>query len=114
MKRVIAIHLILLPFVATGCALYRTPVIPPQGFLFSQYSAPLTIDFDKTQTGARVGKASTLWIREPFLGTSYAWEDASISAAARNGGIKKVYYADYEWLQVLGLFGRFTVVVHGD
>jgi len=54
-----------------------------------------------------------MWIRIPFIGP-FAWRDASIEAAAAEGGISTVHYADYDWLQVLTVFGQFTVIAHGD
>ncbi|MHC4789028.1 MAG: TRL domain-containing protein [Planctomycetota bacterium] len=34
--------------------------------------------------------------------------------AARNGGLTKVHYADYEILEILGIFGQFTVRAYGE
>ena len=99
---------------ACGCAAIRAPVVPPQGIVFTHYRAPLTTDFDRTTPGPKEGRASTVFVFEPFLGTSYAWDDASVETAAANGGISTVRCADYEWLQVLGCFGQLTVIAYGD
>ena len=96
-----------------GC-LQKTPVVPPRGFIFTSYKAPLSTNFDSTPVAGKVGKASTMYFREPFLSTAYAWKDASTAAAAANGEISKVNYADYEYFQVLGIVGWFTVVAHGN
>ena len=40
--------------------------------------------------------------------------DASINTAARNGGITKIYYVDYESTSILGLFATYTVLVYGE
>ncbi len=105
----------------SGCTLVpgfspfpNTPVLPPPGFIFTNYKAPLTVDFKGDELGSKKGSASTMYLHEPFLQTSWAWGDVSIEAAAQNGGIKEVTYADYEVLAVLGLFGRFTIYAHGN
>ncbi len=112
---------ILLPLLAValsvcGCIQWTAPVQPPRGALFTGYKAPLTADVaDVDVRAGRVGTASTLYFHDPiFTGMNYAWEDAGIAAAAQDGGIARVRYADYEIMEVLGIFGRFTVVAHGD
>ena len=116
---------------ASGCAnLYRSPVRPfagaPHGgrgavmgggFIYSEYKAPLTTDFDATPAEApRVGRASTAYIMLPLIVVfiDLAFEDASVAKAARNGGITKVHYADHEFVSVLGLYGTYTTTVYGE
>lgn len=102
----------------TGCGggvLWRVPVNPPRGLLFTTYKAPLTAEMDRTPAEGRVGTASTLYVRDPiFTGIDLAWQDASINAAAQEAGISEIYYADFEVLQILGVFGRFTTRVYGE
>ena len=43
-----------------------------------------------------------------------AWGDASIQTAAKNGGITKIKYVDYEVNNVLGIFGKYKTIVYGD
>jgi hypothetical protein len=43
-----------------------------------------------------------------------AWGDASIQTAAKNGGITKIKYVDYEVNNVLGIFGKYQTIVYGD
>jgi hypothetical protein len=69
----------------------------------------MDVDFEDTQLGSKVGKSSTTSI----LGL-FAWGDASIAAAARDGGITRVRHADYEFLNVIGIYMSFTTVVRGD
>jgi hypothetical protein len=40
-------------------------------------------------------------------------DDASIEAAARQGGLDEVAYADYEMMNVLGVYSEFTVHAYG-
>ena len=101
--------------VCCGCTSWRVPVQPPAGILFTQHRAPLSINSSGVPTGGKVGTASTMYVRDVIItGMGIAWDDASIEAAAREGGITKIHYADYEVLSVLGVFGQFTVRVHGE
>jgi len=89
-------------------------VQPPPGVLYSHFRAPLSTDYKDTVAAGKTGEASTLYFWEPILGTSWAWRDASIQTAASKAGITKVAYADYEAFAVLGIFGKFRVIVHGQ
>ena len=109
--------LLLLPALAlslAGCVAHRTPVRPPEGLLFTQYKAPLTVNFENAKLGTKTGVAKTMYIFVPFIGIDFAWSRCDIEAAAKNGGIQTVTYADYEVIKVLGLFGEFTVRAHSD
>lgn len=56
-----------------------------------------------------------MYIRDIFFtGLDVAFDDASIQKAAKNGGLSKIYYADYEAKSVLGVFGMFTTKVYGE
>lgn len=90
----------------TGCI--TAPFVPPTG-AFSQFKAPLDVDFQDTDmTGVKKGTAETISI----LGL-VAVGDASSQAAAQNGGITKIVHADYEYFNVLGFFQKTTVIVYG-
>ena len=100
-----------------GCAnALRAPVRPPGGFLYTGYDAPLTTNFLATPKGSKTGQSATLYLRIPliFVNPDFAWADGGIQRAAQNGGITTIYYADYHYTTVLGIFARFTVTVHGD
>jgi len=100
-----------------GCAginFHKSPVQPPGGLIYTHYKAPLTTNLHSTSRGSKIGVSQASFLREPFFGTSYAWGDASIQAAAIDGELTQIDYADYEFLQVLGLFSKLTVRVHGD
>lgn len=91
----------------SGCLI--APVIPPAGMVYTGYSAPLDLDYQATPTaGTKVGRASTMSV----LGL-VAWGDGSAEAAARAGMIQTIDGADYEYLNVLGVFQRYTTVVRG-
>ena len=91
-----------------GCG-YRAPVMPPQGGMFSSFSAPLDIDADQTPVGARMGESSSMSI----LGL-FAFGDASVDAAARNGNLQRIQYLDYHYLNILGLYQEFTTRAYGE
>jgi hypothetical protein len=101
-----------------GCALspVNVPVAPPGGVLFSYQSAPLETNFDATPIGTRKGEAEVHFLREPFFTNLplATWGDASIAAAAEEGGIQTVHYVDYTVLSVLGVYVQLTAEVFGD
>lgn len=95
-----------------GCVAYRAPVIPPVGGAFNQTSVPMDITYRSTAVGnkeTKVGKASSVSVLSLF-----AFGDASTAAAARDGNITKIRYADSKLLNVLGLFVQHTTVVFGE
>lgn len=91
-----------------GCA-FAAPVVPPVGSAYTNIAAPIDIDADPSELGSRVGKGSVTAI----LGL-VAWGDASLAAAARDGGVKTIRHVDYEYTNVLFFYQRFTTVVRGD
>ena len=92
----------------TGCSIVA-PVVPPQGMLYSQTKAPISTDFANTPVGSKQGQASA----SSVLGL-IATGDCSIQTAAQDGGIKTITHADYEYLSVLGVYTKTTVIVYGD
>jgi hypothetical protein len=90
-----------------GC--YTAPVIPPVGGIYSNYDAPLTTDFNgQDALPGKSGSASSFSILSLF-----AWGDCSVRTAAQAGGLYSVSYCDYHYKNVLGIYQKFTVVVHG-
>jgi len=95
---------------AVGC--YTAPVKPPAGALYTSFKAPLQTDFHATKISSRSGKASTSYLALWYF--TFAWGEAGVEEAARNGNIKKVDYVDYEYLNVLGVFNQFSVIAYGE
>jgi hypothetical protein len=92
---------------ASGC--YTTPVMPPMGLIYSDVKAPLTAEAEKPAMTEQKGEASS----ESVLGL-VAWGDCSLEAAARNGKLSTIEYADYEYMNVVfGIYQKFTVTTHG-
>ena len=111
----IALALCLIVGMFAGCIAWEAPVQPPRGGLITIYSAPLSIEGCHIPVGGKEGTASTMYFRDILItGLGFAWDDASIEEAARNGGISKIYYADYEITEILGMFGKLTTKVHGE
>lgn len=91
----------------TGCI--HAPFVPPTGMAFTQFEAPLDVDFQNTDlTGMKKGTAETISV----LGL-IAVGDASSKAAAEKAQITKIVHADYEYFNVLGVFQKTTVIVYG-
>lgn len=89
-----------------GCAI--SPVIPPTGVIYSQYRAPIDVDYSDTAVSDRVGSSAAHCV----LGL-VSWGDASAYAAARNGGLSTIEDAEYDYLNVLFVYQRYTLVVRG-
>ena len=77
-------------------------------------TAPITINMKgpvsagPAATGPKVGRAEAWGI------LVYATGDASISAAAANGGITRIHHVDHETLNILGIYAKYTTVVYGE
>lgn len=104
-----------------GCAgltPFQAPVKPPQAMLFVDVKAPLTAEFNATAVGPNLKKVSrkhTTFFRDIiFTGGTIAWDDAAIADIAREGGLTEVAYADYELMNILGIYGTFTINVYGN
>lgn len=87
----------------TGCA---TPF--PYGAIYTKIKEPVAVG-DTPIIGAKVGKAMSTSV----LGL-IATGDASITTAARNGGITKISHVDYEVRNLLGVIGEYTTIVYGE
>ena len=91
-----------------GC--YSTPVMPPQGWLFSDVKAPLSANNQGIKVaGSKVGIGESQCV----LGL-VTTGDSSIEEAADDGDITNIAYADYEYFNILGIYQRFRVKVHGE
>lgn len=106
---------------AIGCAglvNYQAPVVPPRTALIETYKAPLMTDFNYTNVGKgniiKASSSKTLYFWD-FLLTrmNFSWDDVSIPEIARKGGIKNITYADYEVVNILGVYAHFQINVYG-
>ncbi|NIQ95247.1 MAG: hypothetical protein GWO11_06190 [Desulfuromonadales bacterium] len=80
------------------------------GCLYIDAKIPYDTDLQETSLGDKTGEASThsvLWL--------FAWGDAGVEEAARNGGIERIDHMDREIFVILfGLYSRTTTVVYGE
>jgi len=88
-----------------GCA--QIVMSPLMGVAYTEVSGPITAT--SSERGSKVGVAEATSI----LGL-IATGDASIAAAARNGGIMQIRTVDYDSTNILGLYATFTTRVTGD
>lgn len=104
MKRVGLLVIVLMTaLLLSSCA---TPY--PCGMLYTEIKAPIAAG-DGGMSYAKVGVAKATSI----LGL-VATGDASIKAAAANGGIRNIKYVDYDAKNILGVYGEYTTTVYGD
>lgn len=89
-----------------GC--YCTPIKPPVGQVYADFTAPLDPDWDRTAVGAKKGTAAV----ESVLGL-VSWGDCSSEAAAASGRISTIDHADYHYFNVLGVYQKFETIVYG-
>ena len=80
------------------------------GCIYSNVQRPLGTEFNETELGSKVGRASNrslLWL--------VGWGDAGVKAAAENGNLKVIRHADIQLISVLfGLYLETTTIVYGD
>ena len=101
--RTILVALIGMLFLFTGCA-----TIYPSAAIYNNVQLPVTVT-DNVGTPMKTGTAQATSI----LGL-VATGDASIEAAKKNCNITKVYHVDWDAMNVLGIYGRYTVTVYGE
>ena len=117
MKRPLLIFAVLsLAAGLNGCRSFTAPVKPPAGILYTDYKAPLMIDYKGGSFGSKKGNSTSRYLRipNPWVQADFAWSDAAMRSAAMEGGITTIKGADYEFLNVLGIYQQFTVYVYGD
>ena len=106
-----------------GCTSEHMGVTPPKGIIFTLYRAPMSCRLDRPEGGAcrtegKHGTTSAHAFILPIPGLhnalSAGWGDAALDKAAGDADIRTIYYADYELLDVLGIYKRATVYVCGE
>lgn len=109
----------LLAVLCCGCVSVssKETVVPPPG-LFADFSAPLTpITEPITLRTLKKGTATEnlyvwAWPILPVLNASFC--DMALQKAIANGGLNKVYFADYHQDSFFGLVTKFTVTAYGE
>lgn len=109
---------VLLTALACPAAAQRAPVVPPGGWLFTWIKAPAQTNFSATPIGSKMGKAETYYLNSPitfyYVPIEFAFGDAAVKRAADEAGITKIYFVDYEFINVLTIYQRMTIRVFGD
>ena len=102
----------------TGCVVVdnRGGLIPPSA-LCSAIKGTVGVPSEPVPVGslksARTNVAVHLqeWA---VTGASAGLIDMALQSALSNGGLKKVYYADYEQISILGFVTVFNVTAYGE
>ena len=92
---------------AALCGYISAPFQPPVGMV-AQVKAPLSTD-GNWQAGMKSGSSAVKCV----LGI-FAWGDCSITAAAANGGLKRIDYVDYSYDNIIGIWQQATVTAYGE
>ena len=106
MRKLIVGTLCLGSLMFSGCVV--APFEPPMGMI-SSVKAPLSIDHDRTAVTTKKGESSASCVLCLF-----SFGDASTQSAARDGDLKVIHYLDYEYLNIIGLYQKTTVIAHGE
>jgi TRL-like protein family len=107
MKHLLLALSLVFALMLSGC--YTAPVMPPQGLVYTETTAPLDIGADETNLdNLEQGSASHISI----LGL-IAVGDCSVAEAARNGNLKKVNHLDYSYTNILFIYQNFTTIAYG-
>lgn len=91
----------------------RSPVQPGFGFIYTKQKGPIRGGAQPV-SASKSGSAKTHFVSILWYPIIAGWENASVEQAARNGGITKVEYAEWEEFSILGTYGEFGVTVYGQ
>lgn len=107
MRRLVPLALALLFAAAplSGCYSLATPN-GPIGSIYTDTSGPLMVTSNGEST--KMGRSESTAI------FGFAFGDASVAEAQRNGGISTIHHVDYEVTSVLGLYVKYATIVYGE
>lgn len=106
MKKLIILASLISMVMLCGCG---GPYGP--GWIISDYDAPMCSPDEAS--GLSIGSKTGQAMMVNYLGL-ISTGDASITAAAKNGGISKVKTADYHFDSLLGIINKTTTIVTGE
>jgi len=104
MKKFYACFLLAAGLAISGCTMPMGPCMAP---IMLDQIGPVA-GFDNNVSSDKVGVARAEGII--LIGTG----DASIAAAAKNGGITRIHHVDSESMNVLGIYSRYDTIVYGE
>lgn len=87
-----------------GCA---SPI--PMGTLYTDVKLPVSATANVDTSNLKVGRSMC----KSYVGLVTVG-DASIEAAKKNGGIKKVVVVDWKAKSTLGVVGEYECIVYGE
>ena len=79
----------------------------PVGVLYTEVTLPAIATSNAQATKVGVSECTSIL-------ALVAMGDASISAAAKNGGITKIHSVDWEAKNILGIYGTYRTIVRGE
>lgn len=100
----------------SGCA-SGIPTSPGvRGRVFSYTRTPYTPDLHDTPVSGSTGKGRVIRIREPFsgYGVSAEFNSNALGDIARKNGLSKVYFADMQELNILGIWRDRRLHIYGE
>ncbi len=89
----------------SGCTSIPTPY-GPIGAISLDVQGPFAVT--SNSASSKVGRSESTSV----LG--FAFGNASIAEAQRNGGISTIHHIDYEVTNILFLYTKYTLVVYGE
>ncbi len=98
-----AIAAVLCSSLLGGCVVGVGPVI-----------APVMVNMKGPVSAGPAGGSPKVGRAEAWGFGFFATGDASISAAMQNGGITRIHHVDHETLNILGIYAKYTTLVHGE
>lgn len=104
MKRTILPAALFTIVLMTSCAQVKAPLT---GLLYSDLKTPFAVTGNSGSTKVGTAEAGSI------LGL-VATGDASIETAAKSAGITKVHHVDEHSSCILGIIGKYKVVVYGE
>lgn len=87
----------------SGCAVGHGPVVAPLAF---DLRGPVSAG--SAAGSSKIGRATATGI------VMFAYGDASISTAMKNGGITRIHHVDHETSNILGVYSKYTTIVYGE
>lgn len=94
-------------------AVSLAPIVPPRGFAYSHFRAPLVLPDRQALKDMRDSKARNLLyvkLPTPYVTTEFTVGRVDLEDACRQAGIETLIAADYEYTSVAGYVK--TVVIH--
>lgn len=89
--------------------LKKVAALAAVALMMSSCAITLPVNATSNEVGTKVGTAKA----EGFLCCLFFDQDASIQAAAKNGGIRKISTVDIKHTSILGLYVTYETIVTG-